>query len=92
MASGDEGEHVLGVGGDDFQHVGFLGREHAAHRGGEIFFVHHPLAFHAKAGAHGGIIGVNGLGVVRVAEVGVAAVAFIKAILPLHYHAEVLIV
>src|SRR5262245_61305463 len=91
-ASGDEGQHVLGVRGDHVEDVGGPGRQHALQGGLEVPPVDNPLAGDVEAGADPHVVGVNLRAVVRVAEVSVAAVAFVEVVLPLHDHAEVLVV
>ncbi len=83
---------MLGVRHNDVEHVRLVGVEHPLQRRPEVAPVHDPLGRHVEALDDLHIVGVNLLHVVRVAEVGVAAVAGVKAVLPLHHHAEVLVV
>jgi hypothetical protein len=52
----------------------------------------HAFAGNAEAFAHFHVVGIDALQVLGVAEEGVAAVALVEAVLPLHHHAEMLVV
>ena len=83
---------MLGVRRHDIEHIGFLGFEHALDRRGQVFFVMDPLAGDSEAFAKLDIVRVDALQVLRIAEEGVPAISSVEAVLPLHDHAEVLVV
>ena len=56
------------------------------------FFEHDALGRDVEGFGHGDVIRIDLLHVFRIAEVSVAAVAFVEAVFPLHHHAEVLVV
>jgi len=92
FAGGDEGDDVGGVRGDHVEDVGFVGIQHALDGGLEVLLEHDAFAFHAEGVADGHVIRIDGGAFLGVAQVGVAAVAGVEIILPLHHHAEVLVV
>ena len=92
LAGGDEGDDVRAIRNHHVEDIGFVGVEHPLHGGAEVFLEHHALAFHAEGIADAHVVGINLRAMVGITEVSVTTVAAIEVILPLHDHAEVLVV
>ena len=92
-ASGrDHGEDVFGVGNHHVENVGGFGGEKALKGRPDFFRFGDALGRNAESLADGQVIGKNLLGILGVAEEGVAPVTREEAIFPLHNHSEVLVI
>ena len=92
FARGDHGQDVLGVGCHDVENVDTFGIEQPLECGQEVFLVDDAFAGNAETFAEFHVVRINARGILRIAEEGVSAVAVVKTVLPLHHHAEVLVV
>src|SRR5579862_4297617 len=91
-ASGDHRQDVFGIRHHDVQYIRFVRIEQALDRRAQVFLLQDALARDAEAFAQCDVVGVDALGVARVAEEGVGPVALVFHVLPLHDHAKVLVV
>src|SRR5581483_11165687 len=91
-------QHVFGVGRDDVEDERAVVVQHFLDRGAQLAFLDHATAFYAEAFGDLDEVGIKRVGIVGAADValvaedGVAADAAVEAILPLHHHAEMLVV
>ena len=83
---------MLGVRHHDIQDVGGLGGQHALDRRHNLGFLRDVFAGHLEGFAHFDVVGVDVPWCIKLAEEGMGAVGLVFQILPLHDHAEMLIV
>ena len=83
---------MLGVGRHDIQNEGLLGVEHALESSSQIFLVDHSLGRNSEALADPDIVRIDAVEIFGIPEEGMATIALMKAVLPLHHHAKVLVI